>query len=152
MNWKVCWVTVLSQRSPWTLLERSWWVIEFPREPRREHLWPWKKIKSRLVEGIHINLFYLTNSFYWRGWAIYCANVYDNPANEGYTPLKKGRGRLKQEFWRKQGSFTHITTSSNDLDARLWCRSQDHWGHPALSKQNMSNEIDYWVSEDGILC
>ena len=22
----------------------------------------------------------------------------------------------------------------------------------ALSKQDMSNEIDYWVSEDGILC
>ena len=51
---------------------------------------------------------------------------YDNPANEGddylfeedmYTPLKKGRGRLKQLFQRKLGACTHMT--SNDLDAGL---------------------------------
>lgn len=48
------------------------------------------------------------------------------PANEAddylfkedmFTPLKKGRGRLKQLFERKLGACTHMT--SNDLDAGL---------------------------------
>jgi hypothetical protein len=68
------------------------------------------------------------------------------PANEAddylfkedmFTPLKKGRGRLKQLFQRKLGACTHM--ASNDLDAGL--NFDADVAHNKIPKQETEEEV-----------